>query len=77
MKSATAASVRAFRAVGTHVVLVESLPIPVNHTSAFNPYACLAVARILENCRYEVETNPTPLEQLYRTLAEQDAGWSH
>ena len=74
VKRATTASVAALRAVGSEVVLVESLPIPVDHSVSFDPYSCLARTRILENCQYVVATKPTPLEQLYRSLAQRDRG---
>lgn len=69
---ATKASLSELRAGGRRVVMVETLPIPVDHHTKFDPFGCLKNASVLEDCRFQAETSPTPLERLYRSLAARD-----
>ena len=73
VQRATERSLSQLRASGRRVVMIESLPIPVEH-KLFDPLGCLAKADFLEACRFEAEVAPTRLEGLYRSLASQDRG---
>ncbi len=68
----TQESVRALRATGAKLMLIE--PIPV---TKFDPLKCLSAAKTLQQCRYVARPTPDALEQLYRRLAQQDHNvWS-
>jgi peptidoglycan/LPS O-acetylase OafA/YrhL len=60
----TLRSVKALRADGRDLVIIE--PIPV---ASSDPTACLKTARVVEDCRYVVRGRPSRLEMLYRRLA--------
>jgi peptidoglycan/LPS O-acetylase OafA/YrhL len=70
--ASTEASITGLRAPGRKVVIIESLPIPVDHTKPFDSVGCLAKAEFLESCRIRAEIGPTPLERTYRKIAAED-----
>jgi peptidoglycan/LPS O-acetylase OafA/YrhL len=70
--AATRASMAALRSGGREVVVVEPVPLPLRPTPDFNPLICLASATTVEQCRYRANPSPSPLELLYRSIAQQD-----
>src|SRR5262249_53207243 len=60
----TLQSVKALRADGRDLVIIEPIP-----RASSDPTGCLKTARVVEDCRYVVRNRPTRLEMLYRRLA--------
>ena len=60
------------RSADRDVVVVEPLPLPVPPDPDFNPLHCVSSATVVEQCRYQANPNPTPLEHFYRQLARRD-----
>jgi hypothetical protein len=60
----TVESVKALRADGRDLVIIEPIP-----RASSDPTACLKTARVVEDCRYVARSRPTRLEMLYRRLA--------
>jgi peptidoglycan/LPS O-acetylase OafA/YrhL len=71
-EAATRASLASLRATGSDVMILESLPLMVDHTTLFAPFACLSKAKVVEDCRYRTTTLPTPAELSYRELEKHD-----
>jgi len=69
---ATRRSVALLRAGGRDVVLMEPIPVPIAPSTSFNPFTCLYNAKDLEQCRYRADPSPSPIEKLYRQLAQHD-----
>ncbi|HTK15653.1 MAG TPA: acyltransferase family protein [Acidimicrobiia bacterium] len=72
MAETTRASLAALRSGGRDVLVIEPIPLPIRPNPSFDPLLCLAKSATLEDCRYEVKVLPSPLEQLYRSIAKQD-----
>jgi hypothetical protein len=70
--AATKSSMHALRADGRNVLIVEPIPRPTAPNPDFDPVKCLSKATVVEECRYETTTKPSPLERLYRKIAEGD-----
>ncbi len=54
---------------GAQVVIVEPIPLSSEED---DPMVCLSGARYLEECRFEASEGPTPVEQVYRRVADED-----
>jgi peptidoglycan/LPS O-acetylase OafA/YrhL len=69
LRSSTIDSLRALRAPGRDIVVIEPLPAPADNA---NPLACLGQERVIEPCRYSGDKTPTRVEMLERSLAKRD-----
>jgi hypothetical protein len=58
---------------GREVVLLEPIPIAERDD---DPLSCLSSATSLDECTYEANAEPTPLEVVYRSEADGQATWS-
>ncbi|MEJ7584698.1 MAG: acyltransferase family protein [Acidimicrobiales bacterium] len=73
-KRTTRASLAELRGGGRRVVIIEPMP---QAPRGVNPLTCLSKAKVLEECRYVAETEPSRIDMLYRELDEQhDDVWS-
>jgi peptidoglycan/LPS O-acetylase OafA/YrhL len=64
----TTDSIAQLRAGGRDVVLLEPVPFKTD----FNAVDCLSTAKVVEECRFVADADPSPVEQLYRRLDRQD-----
>ena len=71
VRTATVETVERLRAEGREVVIVE--PIPMAPLDA-DPVQCLSEAEFLDQCRYVARQEVTPVEQIYRSIADDRAG---
>jgi peptidoglycan/LPS O-acetylase OafA/YrhL len=67
----TDAAIRALRATGAKVVIVE--PIPESPLDQ-DPMSCLSKAKFFAECRFVSQIGSTPLERLYHASAAKDPG---
>ena len=65
-------SIAALRKPGRKIVLLQSTPLPPDEN--FNQVSCLSQGSA--DCRFEVDPNPTPLDQYSVTAAKQPDTWS-
>jgi peptidoglycan/LPS O-acetylase OafA/YrhL len=70
--AATRSSVNSLGAGGRDVLIVEPIPRPETPDPDFDPVKCLSKATVVEECRYQTTTTPSPLERLYRDIAKDD-----
>ena len=73
LASVTRATVADLRADGRQVVLLEPIPIAA---AGEDPLSCLSSATDVDDCAYDANGEPTPLERVYRTTADGDGAWS-
>jgi peptidoglycan/LPS O-acetylase OafA/YrhL len=66
--SAIIDSIHALEHASRKIVLIEDVPI----ATASDPFKCLSGAKVLEECRYLADPNPTPAEIVYREAATAD-----
>jgi hypothetical protein len=63
----TEKSLKLLEASAGRVLIVQ--PVPTT-TTADDPFVCLTKKKFLEDCRFTVDPQPTPLQRLYRSLAD-------
>ena len=68
----TRSSVEELTAGGRQLVIVEPIPLAVKPTPNFEPLRCLERARVEEECQYTANMGSSPLEQLYRQIADEN-----
>jgi peptidoglycan/LPS O-acetylase OafA/YrhL len=74
VEARTADTLDELRADGRQVVILEPVPIA---PKGEDPIVCLSEAAFLDECRFVTDDEPTPVEQVFRRLAEADEGvWS-
>ncbi|MGQ0830585.1 MAG: acyltransferase family protein [Microthrixaceae bacterium] len=74
VRARTSATIKRFRDAGRRVVILE--PVPVAPLGV-DPVVCLSDATYLDECRFVSSVDPTPVERIYRDLAENDSEvWS-
>jgi peptidoglycan/LPS O-acetylase OafA/YrhL len=66
----TAASVKELTADARQLIIVEPIPLAFKPSPNFEPLRCLERARVAEECQYTANTRSSPLEQMYRDLAQ-------
>jgi peptidoglycan/LPS O-acetylase OafA/YrhL len=71
VEARTTATIDQFTRDGREVVVIE--PIPVAGFGV-DPITCLSEATFLDECRFVTETEPTPVEQMYRRVADPSEG---
>jgi peptidoglycan/LPS O-acetylase OafA/YrhL len=69
IRARSADTLRRLAAPGRTVVILEPLPVAPKGT---DPLVCLSAATFVEECRYVTHVGPTPIESLYRELADAD-----
>ena len=69
----SAASIAKLRAAGRKLVIIEPIPIA---TKDDDPINCLSSASSVDDCIYQANPQPTPLEDFYRIEAAQRSVWS-
>ena len=65
-------SISALRRTGRKIVLLQATPLPPDEN--FNQVSCLSTGS--KQCRFEVNPNPTPLDQYSVSAANQPNTWS-
>jgi peptidoglycan/LPS O-acetylase OafA/YrhL len=63
----TARSLKAMSAFAKKVLVIDPIPATI---PAHDPFVCLTKSRFLEDCRFVVSTQPTPLRRIYGRLAD-------
>jgi peptidoglycan/LPS O-acetylase OafA/YrhL len=73
LEKATTDSLDQLEVGGRRVVLIEPIPFPHD----MNPLSCLSQAKVVQECRYVTNAEPSGLETLYRKLdKDNDDVWS-
>jgi SGNH domain (fused to AT3 domains) len=69
----SAASIAKLQADGRKLVIIEAIPIAPKDGDPIN---CLSSASRVDDCIYQANPQPTPLENFYRDEAAQRSVWS-
>jgi hypothetical protein len=62
-------TLRPFSEAGRVSIIIEPLPVA---PKAEDPLRCLSAATYVDECRFVAQTGPTPVEKVYREIAEAD-----
>ncbi len=71
VRARSEATIQMLRSAGSQVVIIEPVPVAPSGTDPLN---CLSEATYVEECRFVSSDERTPVEEMYRSLADTDAG---
>jgi peptidoglycan/LPS O-acetylase OafA/YrhL len=66
VRAETERSVDELTARGAKVLMVEPVP-----SADVDPFVCLTKAKVLESCRFVADPSPSPLDRIYRDVADE------